>query len=411
MSNNKKNDKDWTNLTNLLLDIDRLNELESRKFNVFDVLKISRTEIRHSNVLAWLMDPYETHGLGHTVLSMLNAHLVKYKIIPLNNAIKVLTMKYSDVVVYREWMNIDILIVSPGAKYVLCIENKIDTQDHSNQLNRYHDTIDKKYHDYTKTFLYLTPEGLEPNENTKEAWHCFDYETIVEILEQTLEKCSANREVADFIASYCEILRREIMKDDRIIALCQSIYKDHKYALDLIYENRPDRLQNVSEYFKAWCEKQNPEEIIWDKDKSIKSNTRFRTKKFDSLSIPKNANNNSGWKTQNNYYYEISAECDNNDDVKYFIKLVFSLITLSEDDKEKIENISKEAKNFEGNKLQARKSNEWKTVFKCEPIKIESSVELPEDLYENEISTNLTKMWKTIKNSGLEELVAKYFPE
>lgn len=35
----------------------------TRRFNVFDVLKITNTEIRHSNVLAWLMDPAENHGL------------------------------------------------------------------------------------------------------------------------------------------------------------------------------------------------------------------------------------------------------------------------------------------------------------------------------------------------------------
>jgi hypothetical protein len=33
-------------------------------FNVFRALKIEQVEIRHSNVLAWLLDPEETHGLS-----------------------------------------------------------------------------------------------------------------------------------------------------------------------------------------------------------------------------------------------------------------------------------------------------------------------------------------------------------
>lgn len=255
MSHIDKNERDWDNLTRLLLDIDSLTELESRSFNVFDVLKISRTEIRHSNVLAWLLDPYETHGLGHTVLSMLNSHLVKYGYVSKTDAVSVLTMKYTDIVVYREWRNIDILIESAEAEYVLCIENKIATQDHSNQLNRYYDIIQEKYRNYKIIYLYLTPEGLEPTQDDHDVWHRFDYVTVVSILEQALKKKSVNEEIEKFIKSYCEILRREIMGDNRIIELCQKIYKEHKEALDLIYENRPDRLQNVSEFFKAWCKK------------------------------------------------------------------------------------------------------------------------------------------------------------
>lgn len=40
-------------LQNFLLDIDCLDELVpwTKRFNLFDVLKISRTEIRHSNIL------------------------------------------------------------------------------------------------------------------------------------------------------------------------------------------------------------------------------------------------------------------------------------------------------------------------------------------------------------------------
>ena len=53
-------------LQDFLLDIDCLDALLpwTGKFNLFDVLKISRTEIRHSNVLSWLLSANENHGLG-----------------------------------------------------------------------------------------------------------------------------------------------------------------------------------------------------------------------------------------------------------------------------------------------------------------------------------------------------------
>lgn len=51
-------------LQDFLLDIDCLDELLpwTKRFNLFDVLKISRTEIRHSNILSWLLNPNENHG-------------------------------------------------------------------------------------------------------------------------------------------------------------------------------------------------------------------------------------------------------------------------------------------------------------------------------------------------------------
>lgn len=57
-------------LLSLLKDIQCFDELDKwiSKSNVFDILSISRTEIRHSNMLAWLFDPNENHGLGSSFL-------------------------------------------------------------------------------------------------------------------------------------------------------------------------------------------------------------------------------------------------------------------------------------------------------------------------------------------------------
>ena len=65
-------------LKNFLLDIDCLNELQpwTGHFNLFDVLKISRTEIRHSNVLSWLMNPNENHGMGDAFLKAVVQEMV-----------------------------------------------------------------------------------------------------------------------------------------------------------------------------------------------------------------------------------------------------------------------------------------------------------------------------------------------
>ena len=40
--------------------------VKPREFNTFDVLRYSGCEIRHSNVLAWLIRPADTHGIRRT---------------------------------------------------------------------------------------------------------------------------------------------------------------------------------------------------------------------------------------------------------------------------------------------------------------------------------------------------------
>ena len=59
-------DGDEEALKAFLLDVGCLDSLSrwTRGINVFEVLGVSRLEIRHSNMLAWLMDPLESHGLG-----------------------------------------------------------------------------------------------------------------------------------------------------------------------------------------------------------------------------------------------------------------------------------------------------------------------------------------------------------
>ena len=41
---------------------------ESEKFNIFKILKLDNYEIRHSNFVAWLLDPNGSHKLGDKFL-------------------------------------------------------------------------------------------------------------------------------------------------------------------------------------------------------------------------------------------------------------------------------------------------------------------------------------------------------
>ena len=70
MADNNKYSEEEQALKAFLLDIDCLDPLAdwTSKFNLFDILKITRTEIRHSNMLSWLLNPNENHGLNDSVI-------------------------------------------------------------------------------------------------------------------------------------------------------------------------------------------------------------------------------------------------------------------------------------------------------------------------------------------------------
>ena len=47
-------------------EVDQLSQTVNQP-NIFKILGVSHYEIRHSNFLAWLLDPYESHGVGDWV--------------------------------------------------------------------------------------------------------------------------------------------------------------------------------------------------------------------------------------------------------------------------------------------------------------------------------------------------------
>lgn len=225
-------------LRDFLLDEDCLEELSpwTERFNIFDVLKISRTEIRHSNMLSWLLDPNENHGLGDRFLKSL------FQLIATNSAkhdvFDVLLMDYKSFIALREWKNIDILLVSKEEKVIVAIENKVGSHEHSNQLNRYRAIIEKEYEEYKKIYLFLTPDGDVSSD--PENWETISYRELIDELERIAANVELLPDAELMIKNYIEIIRRDIVEDQELVEICNKIYQKHKRALELIYENKTD---------------------------------------------------------------------------------------------------------------------------------------------------------------------------
>ena len=141
------------NLDRFLADNAELEELSARlsEFNVFRALKIEQVEIRHSNVLAWLLDPDESHGFSEIVLKRLlsNILLLSEKTIHGISAAQVELMSFPDIEVSREWRNIDIVVIDRTNKLVLFFENKIYSSESEGQLVKYLELVKKEFPDFT----------------------------------------------------------------------------------------------------------------------------------------------------------------------------------------------------------------------------------------------------------------------
>src|SRR5229473_5999283 len=66
-------------LERFVVENDDLLALESRigRFNIFDALGLTRHEVRHSNFLAFILDPAESHGQGQIFLKAVLMDLLK----------------------------------------------------------------------------------------------------------------------------------------------------------------------------------------------------------------------------------------------------------------------------------------------------------------------------------------------
>ena len=151
--------------------------------NIFDILKISRNEIRHSNFLSWLLDPNQTHKLGDIFLKRFLREVFSSDKFKGVDQVDVEGLDLSNVVIEREWRNIDVLIKLQGI--VVCIENKVLSKEHSNQLKRYREIVDSHFPNDEKTFVFLTPDGDE-SDNETENYEPISYEFIVETLERII---------------------------------------------------------------------------------------------------------------------------------------------------------------------------------------------------------------------------------
>jgi len=172
----------------------------SKEFNLFETMGIRSKETIHSNILAALLNPDASHGIGHTfidlfLLAIKSSH--NSSGIPLTFS-DTLSATGTNVRVFRELECIDIVIEFPDAKLVVGIENKIWSDEQTDQIMRYQNTLRSRYKNFKKAIVFLTPSGKEPitaDKNIDDVpVYCMPYSKISEI-------CRTSKNNADALAN------------------------------------------------------------------------------------------------------------------------------------------------------------------------------------------------------------------
>ncbi len=254
-------------LEKFIIDNEKLEQLEDRLagFNIFEAIGMKTQEIKHSQTLAFLLDPKNGHGFGQYFLKKLLKDITKDQISNIG-PIDIDCEDLSDTEVRCEWKNIDILIICHSAKFVISIENKILASESEHQLQKYKRTvtgasnfkygnpiIEGEFKSYNPVFVFLTVEGDKPKErNGSDVWLSYSHINLINILEKSLaaQKHNLGIDQSVLVRHYIELMRRHVLTDSDIASLAREIYLEHNIALDKISSFIPNDIEIFGSHIK-----------------------------------------------------------------------------------------------------------------------------------------------------------------
>ncbi len=217
--------------------IGRLDSLDD-PFNIFEALGEARRELRHSNFLAFLLDPRRNHGLGTSCARRFFGRVAAIGTSG-SGIMDPVSWDLSEIELRREWKNIDILILDHRRRIAVIIENKIFSTEHSDQLARYRTSVSSAFPNWQLVCLYLTPDSSPPSDL---AYIPIAYRLICEVAEEILgHHDGLAPEFAVLLTHYAAMLRRHVVptyeERDRqaVQALLEVLVRERAPALLLVH--------------------------------------------------------------------------------------------------------------------------------------------------------------------------------
>ena len=232
---------------------------KGENYNLFSILNIERYELKHSALIANLLDPKGSHGCGDAFLRAFFEIALKGTAYPFENSTPLdsRTEHYTGPIAGDTGGRIDILVKS--SQYGLIIENKIYAGDQDKQLIRY-DNYGKKDLKVDRYLLvYLTLFGNEASEGStakgsaKEVdYLCLSYaEDILRWLEQCARLAYDKPLVRESLNQYIRTIKQLTYQDmnqeniEKIIDLAV----DHPEVVATLSSNRDAIAQGIREKY------------------------------------------------------------------------------------------------------------------------------------------------------------------
>jgi len=259
-------------LRSVVVESEELRMLEGhlRRFNTFRVLRIEETENRHSNVIAWLLNPAESHGLQESFLREFLQQVFReapteldQKDVHTLEPIEIDTRPFRTVEVLREVGTsslkeeleaesqhekrgrIDILVtitIAENEKWLLCIENKVNSVQGTDQLRLYRERVEGKFKEYysKRIYLFLTKSDEEPLDTY---YLRGNYRHVSGALDKCLDnhRPRIDNQVAVFLQHYQDVLRERVLRESEMFSLAQTIRDQHGDALDIVKKTKDSK--------------------------------------------------------------------------------------------------------------------------------------------------------------------------
>lgn len=366
------------------------------RFNLFEAVGAVRGELRHSNFLAFLLSPHGSHGLSSQPLQRILRGFIGQcprEARPIGS-LKIAVGDLDGALVYRERDNIDLLVEIRELNLVVVVEIKVDAKAGDGQLARYKALIKARYQGWRQLLIFLTPEGVEPEEDE---WVAYSYIELARIID-TLAADSASSlpsEVALVLRHYVEMLRRHIVPDDELKELALQIYQRHREALDFIFECRPDISGSLLGAIRALLDAQ-PDLVA---DKQISSMLRFAPAAWAAVPALNACPKEQWTRTGRNVMFEVKAF--KSEAYKFSDRILLSLILGPSDVTLRqylFERARAEPKTFVGAGKVIGQS--WVTIFARELL----SGSATKDMDDEEKAAAVTAAWNDFVRTDLHSL-------
>lgn len=238
--------------------------------NIFDIMDMYQMEIKHSKVLAWLLDANGSHNLDDYFVKSFFSNafsndskkslfdsfdwnsfkvITEYSFVENGNKnyidISLKSKKHKTIIVIENKITADLGKRIINGKEVCQLDiyyNKITEKDKHNTEKDKHNT--KKYNHYTKYFILLAPNVKErfsdilTNEvDSGKNWIMVDYNVILQSLPKDIINSLSGKKKY-LIQDYKKIIKRIIMEldkneKDKYLNLCN----EYRTELNYIYEN------------------------------------------------------------------------------------------------------------------------------------------------------------------------------